>query len=114
MWGEDAIRDWRLVANCTWLNCEATFLDCIRAIALAVKFEYRPSDTGPAELSLLNFNKLSSKERIAVLCDRYRCPLNIGAASEAGPAEELLRQLVVPDRAKLEAGGAFLAGFLLW
>jgi hypothetical protein len=111
--GQDPIRDWRFVANFTWMNCEATFLDCLRAIALAVKFEYRPSDTGPAELSLLNFNKLSSKERIAVLCDRYRCPLNIGAASESGAAEELLRQLMVPDRAKLEAGEEFDADFVL-
>jgi len=64
-------------------------------------------------LSLLNFNKLSSKERIAVLCDRYRCPLNIGAASESGVAEELLRQLMVPDRAKLETGDEFDADFVL-
>jgi hypothetical protein len=33
--------------------------------------------------------------------------LNIGAASEFEVAEELLRQLMVPDRAKLQAGEEF-------
>jgi len=33
--------------------------------------------------------------------------LNIGTASEFDVAEELLRQLMVPDRAKLEAGEEF-------
>lgn len=105
--GQNPTCDWRLVAGFTWINCEATFLDCLNAIALAVEFEYRPSDSGPAALSLMNFNKLSSKERIGVLCDRYRCPLNVGLPSESEVTEELLRQLMVQDRAKLEAGAEF-------
>ncbi len=77
--GQDSIRDWQLAATFTWVNCDANFLDCLRAIALARKIEYHPSD-------------------------RYRCPLNIGIMSELDVAEELLRQLMVPDRAKLQTG----------
>src|SRR5712664_906674 len=111
--GQGSIHDWRPAATFTWINCDASFSDCPRAIALVGKIEYRPSDTNPARLSPLDLNKLSSDERLKTLCARYRCPLNIGAASESGAAEELLRQLMVPDRAKLEAGEEFDADFVL-
>jgi hypothetical protein len=105
--GQGSIHDWRPAATFTWINCDASFSDCLRAIALVGKVEYRPSDTSPARLSPLDLNKLSSDERLKTLCARYRCPLNIGTASEFDVAEELLRQLMVPDRAKLEAGEEF-------
>jgi len=111
--GEDAFCDWRFAVTFTWMNCNASFTDSLRAIALARKVEHRPSNTPPDRLSLANFNTLSRNERIEVLCDRYRCPLNIGLPSESDVAEELLRQLMVPDRAKLEAGKEFDVDFVL-
>jgi len=107
------IRDWRFATAFTWTDCDASFVDSLCVIALGGKVEYRPLDTGPAPLLTLELNKLSRDERLKTLCDRYRCPLNIGAASESGVAEELLRQLMVPDRAKLEAGEEFDADFVL-
>jgi hypothetical protein len=111
--GEDAFCDWRFALTFTWMNCDASFTDSLRAIALADKVEHRPSNTPPDRLSLANFNTRSRNERIQVLCDRYRCPLNIGLPSESDVAEELLRQLMVPDRAKLEAGAEFDVDFVL-
>jgi hypothetical protein len=111
--GHGAIHDWRLAATFTWVNCDASFSDCLRAVALVGKVEYRPSDTNPARLSPLDLNKLSNTKRLDLLCARYRCPLNIAAASEFDVAEELLRQLMVPDRAKLEAGEEFDVDFVL-
>ena len=105
--GQNSICDWGLVARFTWMNCEATFLDCLCAIALARKVEYQPSDTSPPRLLFRDPNKLSTNERFRALCDRYRCPLNIGLPSESDVAEELLRQLMVQDREKLVAGGEF-------
>ncbi len=105
--GQDLFRDWRLVTSFTWLNCEANFLDCLCTIALGGKVEYRPSDTGPPPLSPVHLSKLPDKERLKALCARYPCPLNIGTVSEFGVAEELLRQLMVPDRGKLETGAEF-------
>jgi hypothetical protein len=105
--GENSIRDWRMVAGFTWMNCDATFQDCFCDIALAGKVEYQPSDTSPPRLWPRDLNKLSGNERIEVLYDRYRCPLNIGLSSESDVAEELLRELMVPDRVKLEAGAEF-------
>lgn len=111
--GQDSIRDWRFAASFTWTDCDASFLDCLRVIALAGNIEYRPLDTGPACLSPVDLNKLSSNERLEVLRARYRCPLNIGTASEFEVAEELVRQLMVSDRAKLEAGAKFDVDMML-
>src|SRR6266850_5804643 len=95
--GQDAFRDWRFAATFTWMNCEASFMDCLRAIALAGKVEYQPADRSPSHLLPVDLNKLSSSERVKALCARYRCPLNIGLPSESEVAEELLRQLMVQD-----------------
>jgi hypothetical protein len=95
------------------MNCGASFADSLCAIALAHNVERRPSETGPERLSLASFNKLSRNERMELLYDRYSCPLNIGLPSESDVAEELLRQLMVPDRAKLEAGAEFDAEMVL-
>jgi len=105
--GQDAIRDWRFAATFTWVDCDASFLDSLCMIALGGRLEHRPSDRGPAPLSALELNKLSRNDRINALCARYRCPLSMGVESESDVAEELLRQLMVPDRAKLEAGEEF-------
>lgn len=105
--GPDTFRDWRFAVGFTWMNCEAPFPDCHSAIALAGKVDYQPSTTSPPPLLPVDLNKLSRNERFEALCARYRCPLNIGLASEFDLAEELLRQLMVQDRAKLEAGAKF-------
>ena len=105
--GRDSIRNSLLPVTFTWLNCDTDFWGCLHTIALARKIECRPADTSPACLSLGDLKKLSGADLFKVLCARYRCPLNIGAASELEVAEELLRQLMVTDRAKLETGAAF-------
>lgn len=105
--GQDTFRDWRFAGARGWMNCDASFMDNLGAIALAHNVERRPAETGPERLPVANFNKLPRNERMELLYDRYRCPLNIGLASESDVAEELLRQLMVPDRAKLEAGKEF-------
>jgi len=105
--GPNTSRDWRFAASFTWMDCEVPFLDSLCAIALAGKVEYQLSDTSPPRLLPVDLNKLSSNERLKALCARYRCPLNIGLASEFDVAEELLRQSMVQDRSKLEAGAEF-------
>ena len=111
--GQGAIHDWRTVAASNWIACDANFSDCLREVALAGEIGYRPLESSPAPLSLADLNKLSGPERFTALCDRYRCPLNIGVASEFELAEELLRQLMVVDRVKLESGADFDADMVL-
>ena len=105
--GQDAFRDWRFAGASGYMNSDATFMENLSAIALAHNVERRPSEAGPERLPMANFNKLPRDERMQLLYDRYHCPLNIGLANESDVAEELLRQLMVPDRAKLEAGKEF-------
>lgn len=102
----DPVGNGRLPSNFIWLSCEADLCGCLRAIALGIEAGCRLADTCPARLSLSDLKKLSSKERFKVLADRYCCPLNIGARGESEVAEELLRQLMVVERAKLEKGTA--------
>lgn len=110
---QDTARDWRPAAVISWVKCDLSFLESLGAIALAKKFEYWPSDVRPSSFSLGDFNKLSARERFDALSSRYRCPLNIGAPSEGEVAEELLRQLMVPDRAKLKAGSEYEVDWVL-
>ena len=105
--GPDTIRDWRFAARGTWIDCDASFWDSLRVIALAANTDYRSLNSGTDILSPADLNRLSPSARLGVLIARYRCPLNIGLASESDLAEELLRQLMVPDRAKLEVGAEF-------
>jgi hypothetical protein len=102
--GWSPARDWLLPDHFTWLCSEEDFSGGLQAIALARKIEWRPAEVAPAPLSLSNFKKLTTAESFQLLCGRYRCPLNIAAPSELEIAEELLRQLMVTDRAKIEAG----------
>ncbi len=105
--GQDAARSWPPLDHFTWLCSDADFWGCLQAIALAKKIECRPAETAPAPLSLGSLRRLAGADGFRLLCMRYRCPLNIAAPSELEIAEELLRQLMVPDRAKLEAGAQF-------
>lgn len=93
-----------LPADSTWLNCEKDFWCCLSDIALAREIKRSPADERPARLLIGDLKKLSSEDRFDLLCTRYRCPLNIAAESELEVAEELLRQLMVQDRVRLEAG----------
>src|SRR6266446_2397841 len=112
--GPDAARSWPLLDHFTWLCSDANFWGCLQAFALARKIECRPGYTAPAPLSLASLKRLASADGFKLLCVRYCCPVNIAAPSELEIAEELLRQLMVTDRAKIEAGGAFdVAGVLL-
>jgi hypothetical protein len=85
----------------------------LETIALTKKVECRPADIVPPRLTLGELKRLSSTDRFKVLCARYRCPLNIAAASELEIAEELLRYLMVPERAKLEKGTPVDVDFVL-
>lgn len=110
----DPVGSGRLPSNFTWLSCEADLWGCLRAIALGIETGCQLADTCPARLSPSDLKRLSSTERFKVLSDRYCCPLNIGAARESEVAEELLRQLMVVERSKLEKGTALdVAGVLL-
>jgi hypothetical protein len=105
--GPGTIRDWRFASRVTWIDCDASFWDSLRLIALAANTDYRSLNSGTDTLSPADLNRLPPSARLGVLIARYRCPLNIGLASESDLAEELLRQLMVPDRAKLEGGVEF-------
>lgn len=89
-----------------WLECDADFLDSLQAVALGQKMECRPA-APPGYLAAAEIRELPAKERFALLCARYRCPWNIGAPSEYEVAEEILRRLMVSDRAKIEKGAEF-------
>jgi hypothetical protein len=105
--GQEEARGCALPDRFIWLSSDADFWGCLQAVALARKVECRPADAVPPRLSVGELKKLSGTDRLQALCSRYRCPLNIAAASEREIAEELLRQLMVPDRAKFEAGARF-------
>jgi hypothetical protein len=110
---QDAASHSPVPANFTWLTCGADFWECLRAIALGRKIECRAEDELPASLSPVELKKLASPDRFKVLCARYRCPWNIGGSSEIEVAEELLRQLMVTERAKLEKRAAVDVDFVL-
>ena len=105
--GPNSCCDLRPVAGFTWLDCDTAFLDCLNAIALAKGLEYRTLETRPDSWSAADLKKLAGRDRFQALCARYCCPLNIGLGSELELAEELLRQLMVTDRTKLEAEAEF-------
>ncbi len=105
--GPDFIPDRRVSMTSEWMSCDASLSDCIYAIVLAKRIEYCFSDERPVYLSPTDFRQLSTNDRFKALSIRYRCPLNIGSASEFDIAEELLRQLMVTDRVKLERGAEF-------
>jgi hypothetical protein len=110
----DPVGNGWLPSNFTWLSCEADLCGCLRSIALGTETGFRLADSCPARLSLSDLKRLSGIERFNVLSDRYRCPLNIGARGESEVAEELLRHLMVVERAKLAKGtGLDAAGVLL-
>jgi hypothetical protein len=103
--GPEAFRDWRTVTAGQWTACDASLSECLMSIGLGEKIACHLSAAQPTAFGRANLKKLSGVDRVEALCVRYRCPLNIGVESEA--AEELLRQLMVTDRARLEAEAAF-------
>jgi hypothetical protein len=101
--GQNAFYDWQITPILQWAECDASLPECLISVGVGESLACRPSAAEPAVLSSGDFRKLSGKDRVDTLCVRYRCPLNIGAESESEIAEELLRQLMVVDRAKLKA-----------
>jgi hypothetical protein len=104
--GKDGFHDWR-VAVFQWRDCDASLPECLISIGVGENLACRPSATVSPALTCADFKKLSTRDRVDALCVRYCCPLNIGAEGESEIAEELLRQLMVVDRPKLEAEGEF-------
>jgi hypothetical protein len=105
--GKDGFRDWQMLSLRQWTDCDASLPEMLISIGLGENIACRPSAGVPAVFTCANFKKLSGKHRLEALCVRYRCPLNIGLESEAEIAEELLRQLMVADRTRLEAEAEF-------
>lgn len=103
--GEPASRA-TLPAGFKWLTCEGDFWSNLQAVALGQTIECRPA-APPGYLPAAKIRELPAKERFALLCARYQCPWNIGAPSEIDVAEEILRRLMVSDRAKIEKGAEF-------
>jgi hypothetical protein len=111
--GPDAFHDWRSAQVSRWADCQASLSECLLSIGVGETIGHRPSATEAAALSCANLKKLPPQARMQALSVRYRCPLNIGVRSEADIAEELLRQLMVRDRTKLEAEVEFDADDVL-
>jgi hypothetical protein len=105
--GRDAFHDWQPAAALQWTECDRSLPDCLISIGVGETIPCRLSAVAAAGLSSAEFTRLSSRDRVDALRVRYRCPLNIGAESESEVAEELLRQLMVADRPKLEAEAEF-------
>ena len=105
--GQDVFHDWTPAAAHRWMDCKAGLAECLLSIATGEPIECRPVVVAPTHLSSVAFKTLSSKDRVETLSLRYRCPLNIGGEDESEMAEELLRQLMVSDRVKLETGAEF-------
>jgi len=103
--GEPASRA-ALPAGFTWLSCADDFWSNLQAIALAQKPHYETT-AAPGRLAAAELREMAGPARCELLYTRYRCPLNIGAASEFDVAEEILRRLMVSDRAKIEKGADF-------
>lgn len=104
--GQDFFHDWQTSSGMQWADCDASMAECLIAIGLGENIACR-SSAAPTVVSCAEFQKLSSRDRVNALTVRYRCPLNIGVESESEIAEELLRQLMVVDRVKLEAEAEF-------
>jgi hypothetical protein len=105
--GQDAFHDWQPAATMEWQDCDANLPECLISLGVGEGIVSRPSTTKPTVLSCSDFKGLRTKARLETLCARYRYPLNIGIERESEIAEELLRQLMVADRATLEAKAEF-------
>ena len=105
--GQDGFHDWTLAASHPWMDSKAGLAECLLAIGTGQPMGCWAAVVAPTPLSFAAFQQLSSKDRVETLSLRYRCPLNIGGEGESAMAEELLRQLMVTDRAKLETGAEF-------
>src|SRR5258708_12945806 len=57
--GQNTLRDWRFAASFAWVNCDATFQDCLYAIPLPDKVEYPPPAPPAPPLSPFAIHKSS-------------------------------------------------------
>ena len=105
--GPDAFCDWQTAPALQWADCDASLQEYLIAIGVGETVACRRSAAEPIVWSCADLKRLSVKDRVEALRIRYRCPVNIGARSESLIAEELLRQLMVADRTKLEAEADF-------
>jgi len=104
---QDVFHDWTLAGSHHWMDCQAGLAECLLSIGTGQPTRCWAAVVVPTHVSFVAFKKLSSKDRVATLSLRYRCPLNIGGEGESEIAEELLRQLMVTDRVKLKTGAEF-------
>jgi hypothetical protein len=111
--GQETTRDWRPAAAFEWMHSAGNIMRGLQGISLAQEFRIRPAEMPPDPFPIAGFKKLPSADRFRALSDRYRCPLNVGTAGERDVAEELLRQLMVPDRAGIEQGAPVEAELVL-
>ena len=111
--GQDTFYEWQAVGGFTWTDCDASLSECLISIGVGESLACYPSTAEPPPFSQADVKKLSEKARVDLLRIRYRCPLNIGRQGESDIAEELLRQLMVADRTKLERGLEFEADDVL-
>jgi hypothetical protein len=95
-----------------WSACDEDYLEALRALALGKGLSTRSSDAPPIEpfLASLYEARRDRAERLRLLIERYSCPLNIVADSEAEVREHLLERLMVQDRAQVESGAIELTG----
>jgi hypothetical protein len=111
--GQDAFRDWLTPSVVPWVDCDGSLFDSLVSIGVGEEIPCRPAVVLPAPLDCSDLKRLSGSDRVNALSSRYRYPLNIGTPGESEIAEELLRQLMVADRVKLEKARDFDADDVL-
>jgi hypothetical protein len=105
--GPDAFHDWQTAPDSPWADCDVSLPECLILIGVGQSIAWQRSAAAPTALSCADLKGMSGMDRVEALSIRYCCPLNIGAQSESQIAEELLRQLMVVDRHRLEAESEF-------
>jgi hypothetical protein len=95
-----------------WSACDEDYLEALRTLAQGKELSTRSTDAPLAEpfLASLYEARRDKTTRLRLLMERYGCPLNITADSEAGVREHLLERLMVQDRARVESGAIEIAG----
>ncbi len=85
----------------SWLKAEGNLASCLRDLACCRTIQVAESAATrpPANPDL---NKSAPEARFQLLLERYSCPCNLLLESERDIREELLRQIMVPNRADLE------------
>jgi hypothetical protein len=108
-----AARQRQITTNTGWFTCDRDCLEALCMLALGEDLTAASSEAGngssdapPVEpfLASLYAAKRDPAQRQRLLLERYGCPLNIAADSEARAREHLLERLMVQDRARVESG----------